>query len=130
MFPNYTFLDYKDVVINKSKILRDQGAHAVIIVSHVGDGCDSDYSNGNRTNTSNAGSCPKDEISNLIDALPAGTIDAVVQGHRHRLVHRYYNGIPYMGVINSGKFMHAMYLSFDNDKKIVDSWIEGPIPLC
>jgi hypothetical protein len=35
----------------------------------------------------------------LIDSLPEGTIDGVVQGHRHRIAHYYHKGIPFMGAI-------------------------------
>ena len=36
LFPEYKFLPYTDIVIQKSKELREQGADAVLIVSHVG----------------------------------------------------------------------------------------------
>ena len=69
-------------------------------------------------------------MSNLIDSLPEGTIDGVVQGHRHRPVHNFRKGIPYMGNINGGYYFNVMYLTFDERKKLKESKIEGPIPVC
>lgn len=41
-FPAYNFLPYRDVVLNSSRILREQGANAIIVVAHAGDSCTSD----------------------------------------------------------------------------------------
>lgn len=38
-------------------------------------------------------------------------------------------GIPIMGNINGGFYFNVMYLTFNN-KKVIDSKIEGPIPVC
>ena len=43
----------------------------------------------------------------LIDSLPEGTIDGVVQGHRHRIAHYYHKGIPFMGAIG---ILHKFYV--------------------
>ncbi len=40
LFPPYKFLDYSDIVVERSKRLRSAGAHAVLILSHVGNDCD------------------------------------------------------------------------------------------
>lgn len=37
--------------------------------------------------------CPDtDEISMLIDSLPEGTINGIVQGHRHKVAHHWRKG--------------------------------------
>lgn len=67
----------------------------------------------------------------LISSLPTGTVDAVVQGHRHVIAHFYKNNIPVIGSINGGYYFNAIYLKFNKQtRKIVDSTIEGPIPVC
>lgn len=66
----------------------------------------------------------------MVKSLPEGTIDGVVQGHRHRIAHHFINGIPYMGTINGGYYFNALYLKFNDDGKVIDSSIEGPIPVC
>lgn len=68
-------------------------------------------------------------MSNLVKSLPEGTIQGVVQGHRHTVSHYFINGVPIMGNINGGFYFNVMYLTFHN-KKVVDSKIEGPIPVC
>jgi hypothetical protein len=35
----------------------------------------------------------QDEISKLIDSLPDGSVDGVLQGHRHKFAHHFYKGI-------------------------------------
>ena len=35
-FPDYKFLDYKDVVIGEAGKLRKNGANAVLLLTHVG----------------------------------------------------------------------------------------------
>ena len=41
-FPPYKFLDYAPIVVQRSRRLRNAGAHAVIILSHVGNECNAD----------------------------------------------------------------------------------------
>ena len=35
-----------------------------------------------------------------------------------------------MGVINGGYYLNVLYLTFNEDKKIINKTIEGPIPVC
>lgn len=35
-----------------------------------------------------------------------------------------------MGTINGGYYINVMYLIFDDDKNLIDSLIEGPVPVC
>ena len=39
LFPPYKFLDYKDIVIEESRRLREEGANAVVVVGHLGNAC-------------------------------------------------------------------------------------------
>lgn len=107
-------MGYKDEVINRSSKLREEGAHAVLILSHMGNYCKSDFTNAIRTNETKTDPCEVDEMSLLLDSLPPGTVDGVVQGHRHRISHHYKNGIPVMGTINGGYYMNVLYLTFDS----------------
>lgn len=118
--------------------MKSQGANAVIIVSHVGNDCPQNSTYDLRTNETEQPPCQPDEITALIDSLPEGTIDGVVQGHRHRWVHHWYKSkyhanldIPFMGNINGGYSFNIMYLNFDSaTKKVISSAIEGPVPVC
>ena len=69
-------------------------------------------------------------MTELLKSLPEGTVDGVVQGHRHRFVHHFINNIPYMGVINGGYYFNVLYLTFDDNNNIINKTIEGPIPVC
>lgn len=115
----------------EGKLLREKGAHVVILVSHMGNDCSSDntygwwYESSIQVNT-----CSKtDEMSKLLASLPTGTLDAVVQGHRHVFSHHFINRVPVMGVINGGYYFNVLYLHFF-DKKLVEAVIEGPVPVC
>ena len=68
-------------------------------------------------------------MSLLLRSLPIGTIDGVVQGHRHKFSHSFINGIPVMGTINGGYYFNILYLSFYNNK-LYEKYIEGPVPVC
>jgi hypothetical protein len=65
----------------------------------------------------------------LIDSLPEGTIDGVVQGHRHNIAHYYHKGIPFIGA-TGGFYTNFMYLKFNRNKKLINTSIEGPVPVC
>ena len=66
----------------------------------------------------------------MIESLPKGTIDGIVQGHRHAMAHHYYDNIPYMGSIDGGYYLNVLYLTFNQKKQLIDTFIEGPIPVC
>jgi hypothetical protein len=61
--------------------------------------------------------------------LPVGTVDGIVQGHRHKFSHHFIRGVPVMGNINGGYYFNVMYLKFLNNI-VYDKVIEGPIPVC
>jgi 2',3'-cyclic-nucleotide 2'-phosphodiesterase (5'-nucleotidase family) len=90
-FPAYKFLEYAPIVQERSSRLRQAGANAVVIVSHVGNNCDADNTFGVwLESTPQKSNCTaSDEIGQLLKALPTGTIDGVVQGHRHRFSHHF-----------------------------------------
>jgi 5'-nucleotidase len=132
LFPDYKFKDYTDFVLAEAKSLRSNGAHAVVIMAHEGNVCPGQTQDmGIWKKNSSQGPCPDGPITHILDLLPAGTIDAVVQGHRHTTVHFYHDGVPIIGNINGGFYFNAIYLTWNKlTKKIVDTSIEGPIPVC
>lgn len=46
LFPKYKFLEYKDIVIEEASKLKKNGAHAILIVSHVGNQCENKFDYG------------------------------------------------------------------------------------
>ena len=124
-------MPYKEIVIEESKKLKKAKADAVLILAHVGNDCNITNKYGFWTKDTIQEPCgvDSDEITLLINALPTGTIDGVIQGHRHKFAHHYIKGIPYMGTINGGYYFNVLYLYF-NKNKLIDTKIEGPIPVC
>ncbi len=69
----------------------------------------------------------------LLRNLPAGTIDAVVAGHSHQIVHHWVAGVPVIEGGAFGRFFNVIYLSFDlKTRKLLGdlTQIEGPVSVC
>lgn len=49
-------------------------------------------------------------MSKLLHSLPSGTVDAVVQGHRHTFSHVWINNVPVAGTPNLGTYFNVIYL--------------------
>lgn len=94
LFPDYKFLPYKEIVVNQSKALKKAGANAVLILGHVGNDCTIGNKYGKWTKSTEQPPCgiDNDEITKLIHDLPDGTIDGVIQGHRHKFAHHFIKG--------------------------------------
>lgn len=131
LFPKYKFLQYRQVVLDEATKLRKAGANAVLITSHVGNQCSAGFDYGIWNASSIQPECADDdEMTELLQALPTGTIQGVVQGHRHTVSHVFIKGIPVIGNINGGYYFNVMYLTFNDKHVVMDSKIEGPIPVC
>ena len=131
------FVSLKDSTIREAKSLRDQGAQVILITAHVGIACQSGHAASGhmfRKPTDDQGECePGDEMTRLLNSLPAGTVDAVVSGHSHTVVHNWVNGIPVIQAGASGRYLNLIYLTYDEKSKTVLpalTRIEGPIPVC
>ena len=93
LFPQYKFEAYKDVVVTEAAKLRKAGANAVLLSAHVGNGCFTSNQYGIWKESTKQEDCGvDDEATMLIDALPKGTIDGFLQGHRHKFAHHFHKG--------------------------------------
>jgi len=131
------FKDYKDVIKEKARILRKEGANAIIINAHVGLACLNEDEEKIvlriRIEKDIQGTCEQtDEMYKLLHSLPDGTVDAVVSGHIHNGVHHWINKIPVIQNPDGGDYFNVMYLTFDYNLNLVKEKIkiEGPIPVC
>ena len=80
-------------MISEAAKLRKNGADAVILVGHVGNACVNKFDYGIWTKDTPQPECAeKDEITMLLRSLPKGTIQGVVQGHRHTVSHVFIDG--------------------------------------
>ena len=134
---NLVFKNYEDIIIDKSKFLRAQGANAIMLNCHVGLYCPGELEAKSilrmRNEREIQGKCnSEDELYKLLHNLPQGTIDGVVSGHTHDIVHHWINGVPVIQNAIGGKTFNILYFTFDNDFKIKRdvTKIEGPMPVC
>lgn len=142
----FEILDYKHIVESQAKKLRNSGANAVIILSHIGAECKNSNINEagldelhelklrDKSYIAN-GKCVG-EMMSLLEEIDESLIDGVVAGHIHTSVHHFYDHIPIIQNPNNNIFANIMYLKFKKNEKgeysiqRENSLIEGPIPLC
>lgn len=121
-----------------SKLLRStHDVDLVILLAHAGTRCngpDVDPLMENKIRTKNdAGDrvCQEnEELYKLLKLLKPGTVDAVIGGHAHEIVHHWINGVP---VIQSGKFgqyLHLLHVKYEGRDQRPTIEIEGPVPVC
>lgn len=75
----------------------------------------------------------QDEIVRLVRSLPLGTVDAIVSGHTHTVVHHWVSGVPVIQGGAFGRYVNVIYLSYDWAQRRLlteETRIEGPIPVC
>ncbi|MEO5968810.1 MAG: bifunctional UDP-sugar hydrolase/5'-nucleotidase, partial [Bdellovibrionia bacterium] len=133
-----TFESLKDATLRESETLRKNGANIVLITAHVGSLCDPGgphlASSRVRKSTDPQGLCgEQDEIVRLLKAIPPGTVDAVVAGHTHTVIHHWIGGVPVVQGGAFGKYLNLIQLTYDWSKKKIrteQTRIEGPIPVC
>lgn len=102
------FGDPVDTTIRYAKELRANGADAVIVIAHIGGRCT------NLEDPHSLESCDRQqEVMGLVEALPAGTIDALFAGHTHAQMRQWVNGTP---VVQS--------LPFSREFSTIDFWID------
>ena len=138
------FQDFYNIVNEESKKLKEQGADAIIILGHFGTSCLYSKEKKNRRNlyeydlrdyqSLDQDKCKKSsEGITLLEQLDYGTVDLVLGGHTHSIVHHWVNGIP---IVSNEKYLpnaHIIYLPFNrNTHKLNNELIkiEGPLPIC
>lgn len=131
------FTSLHDATLKQAALLRASGAQVIIVDAHAGVFCDLNHGpQGHmlRKPTDAQGRCRgEDEISKLLRSLPPGTVDGVVSGHTHSIVHHWIAGVPVIQGGASGRYFNILYLTYDftHHQVISDrSRIEGPIPVC
>lgn len=133
------FTSLKEALIRESKALRSAGADVVLLTAHVGLVCKSRSSfetairAANNPSQTGALCGEKDEMVELLRSVPAGTVDAVVSGHTHQVVHHWISGVPVIQGGGRGMYYNLIHLTFDTAKKKLlsaETRIEGPIPVC
>jgi 2',3'-cyclic-nucleotide 2'-phosphodiesterase/3'-nucleotidase/5'-nucleotidase len=132
------FAAYKDIVVNLSTQLRNAGANAVILNTHVGMLCDNDMKEKMvlmmRDNKTQQADCSNDsEMYMLLKSLDENVVDAVVSGHVHDIVHHWVNNVPVIQSVYDGYYSNILYLTFNKHTKQLirnRTRTEGPLPTC
>ena len=139
---NITFFNYITELEQESNKLRQNGASAVIVLSHFGLVCNQteamklDMYN----KSSIQGKCFREDddsvLYKLLDTLRPGIVDAIIGGDTHMEMHHWENNIAMMSVPTHARYLNIMYLPFqkgyDGKYTLVndDIKIEGPLPAC
>lgn len=129
--------DHKKIIKDEAAKLRTQGAHAVILLSHIGTKCTDEFTQliklQMRTKETPQSDCKgTDEFNKLIESLGPGVIDGIVAGHMHGMNHHWIHNIPTIQSYGYD-YSNIMYLAFDKEtlKLLPDKIsIEGPLPSC
>ncbi|MBI4924610.1 MAG: bifunctional metallophosphatase/5'-nucleotidase, partial [Bdellovibrio sp.] len=73
------------------------------------------------------------EMTDLLMSLPSNTVDAVLSGHSHTIIHHWINDIPVIQGGARNQYYNLIYLTYDftENKFLRDrTRIEGPVPIC
>ena len=131
------FEELKEATLREVAALREKGAQVILLTAHVGLVCDLEkglLGNQMRKPSDSQGDCgSRDEMVQLLSSLPQGTIDAVVAGHSHQIIHHWIAGVPVIQAGAYGTYLNVVYLSYDwSQNKVLpdETRIEGPIPVC
>ena len=139
---NLTFLPYYSDLEEESNKLKERGANAVILLSHIGLLCNN-LTETCHTNMYNKtifqSKCEQEGNSLLykfLNNLKPGIIDAIIGGDTHNTIHHWINNIPIMITKGKANYLNIMYLPFqkdsNNEYKLINDEIkiEGPLPSC
>ena len=137
-----TFFSYMEELVSESNKLRQEGASAVLVISHFGLVCNQTEAMklDMYTKSSVQGKCFRDDedsvLYKLLDLLEPGIIDGIIGGDTHMEMHHWEKNIPMMSVPTHARYLNIMYLPFEkgNDGRYTlvkdEIKIEGPLPAC
>jgi len=137
--PDLKFEEYKKIIEEESKKLKNEGADAIIVLGHVGLYCNKDLDEVKLEykirdkNTKQEDCRETDEAYILLHKLNKGVIDLFLGGHKHDVSHHWVNDIPIVTNDRNGKYAQIVYLPFDRTthKLLSDKILfEGPLPIC
>ena len=136
-----TFQNYQNVVREMIKIIKGQ-CDAIALLVHFGTECpnhskDEKYKIGMRDKNTKMPECyTNNELSLFLKGIEKDSIDIVISGHTHEIVHQWINDIPVISSQNNGKYTNLIYLTFSKNAEgkytLLKDQIkmEGPLPVC
>src|SRR5215831_20339449 len=114
--------------ISAAAALRGRGAEVVIAVLHAGGRCAA-YDNPRDVSSCN----PNEELFEMLEEIPPGTLDAIVAGHTHQVVGHFIKGVPAIETPGLGAFFSMIDLWLDPKQHSVianKTQIRAMIPIC
>ena len=139
---NISFFSYMTDLESESNKLRQQGASAILALTHFGLACNqTEAMKLDMYNISSIQSeCFREDedsvLYKLLDVVAPGVIDGIIGGDTHMAMHHWENDIPMMSTPTHARYVNIMYLPFKKDsngKYILindEIKIEGPLPAC
>ncbi len=123
------FNDLTQEALAASARLKSQGAEVIVVTAHAGGKCDEGKA------VDDLASCDLEsaEIFKMIQALPKGTVDAVVSGHTHSVLRQIVNGVPVIQSWAMGRHFGVINLFVDPvTKKVLpeQTSVEPTVTLC
>jgi 5'-nucleotidase len=133
----YEFRNPLEPVNHEASALREKGANLMLVTAHSGTVCEDKVGLKEWTlrdvNTPESSCDEKQEIVELAKNLKPGTIDGIVAGHTHHVIHHWFNGIPVVQDEAYNQHFNVIYYTFDKKtKKLIPELtrVEGLIPIC
>ena len=123
MVKGLRFAPLAPAVLREAQALRQRGVHAVVLLAHAEGKCQG------RTPES----CEGEAFQDLLDRLPAGTVDAAVMGHSHKCIWHRYKGALVSEACARGIALGRLRLTIDTATgKVVAGASEAlpPYPVC
>lgn len=103
------FTDPVNATVTAAREMRAKGADAIVVIAHIGGRCTSLH------DPNDLQSCSLNtEAIELLQALPAGAVDAFFAGHTHSQMRHYVNGVP-----------AAQGSAFSREFSTIDLWIDA-----
>jgi len=139
---NISFFSYITELERESTKLRQEGASAILVVSHFGIVCNQTEAMklNMYSSSSKQGECFREDedsvLYKLLDVVPPGIIDGIIGGDTHMAMHHWEKNIAMMSVPTHARYVNIMYLPFQkqSDGRYVlvnkEIKIEGPLPAC
>ena len=118
-------LPLAEAIQAQATLLRAQGVNAVLVAAHAGGRCE------HFEDAEDISSCESDqEIMALAEALPEGTVDAIVAGHTHQGMAHRVRGIPIIESFSYGRAFGRIDLTFDAEGHLISRRIFPPTQMC
>ncbi|MBK8173433.1 MAG: bifunctional metallophosphatase/5'-nucleotidase [Sandaracinaceae bacterium] len=125
-FQGLTMQPLESTVVREAAALRAAGAKLVFVTAHAGGICRS------FDDPLDISSCNQhEEIVDLVNALPAGTIDAAVAGHTHAGMAHIIHGVPVIESLSGGVAFGRIDFTVERASgRILSSHVFAPEHLC